>query len=200
MPQFDLRGIKCARYVNTSGTISYTNPQAVGDAMEARIELRFAEGRLYAESSLAEYIRKCVGGTVSLGVKYIKDSAQKLMFGLNEKARTITYMPAGGSQAVTKSVTSLVTKKNSSGSYVGIVFYSPDMVDGVQKFTCVFLPKCMFGQPAMSLQTAGENIQFNTPTTTGEFLADESADGNIQECVVVDSEEEASAWCDGVFA
>ena len=200
MPQFDLRRIKCAKYVNTNGTISYTNAQDVGDAMKADIELRFAEGRLYAESTLAEYIRKCTGGTVSLGVKYIKDAAQKLMFGLSEKSRTITYMAPGASEATTKSITSLVTKKKTAGNYVGIVFYAPDMVDGSQKFTCVFLPKCMFGEPAMNLQTAGENIQFNTPTTTGEFLADESTDGNIRECTVVDTEEEAIAWCDGVFS
>ena len=63
MPQFDLRGIKCAKYVNTGGAISYTDKQAVGDAMTANLEMRFAEGRLYAESALAEYLRKAVGLT-----------------------------------------------------------------------------------------------------------------------------------------
>ena len=33
MPSFDLRGIKVAKYVNTAGTISYTNAQSIGDAM-----------------------------------------------------------------------------------------------------------------------------------------------------------------------
>ena len=67
MAKFDLRHIQCAKYVNTNGTITFTDKTAVGDAMQANISLRFAEGRLYAESHLAEFIRKCTGGTVSLG-------------------------------------------------------------------------------------------------------------------------------------
>ena len=76
MPQFDLRHIYAAKYENNNGVISYSSPQQVGDAMTANIELRYAEGRLYAESTLAEYMRKAVGGTISLGVKYIKDDQE----------------------------------------------------------------------------------------------------------------------------
>ena len=90
MPQFDLRGIKVAKYVNTSGTITYTDAQTLGDAMNVNMEVRVAEGRLYAESTLAEYMRKIVGGTISIGVKYIPTAAQKLMFGSTEKTRSIT--------------------------------------------------------------------------------------------------------------
>lgn len=194
MAKFDLRHIQCAKYVNTNGTITFTGKTLVGDAMQADIRLRFAEGRLYAESHLAEFIRKCTGGTISLGVKYIKTAAQKLMFGLTEKTRSVT--PAGGSAT---SVTSLVTKKNTVGDYVGISFYSPSMYDGEEKFDCVFIGKNMFGEPDMKLQTAGENIQFNTPTTSGEFLADDSSDGQIKEAVTVDTEELAIAWCDAVL-
>ena len=57
MPSFDLRGIRAGKYKNTSGTVTYTEPTDVGDAMSAQLELKFAEGRLYAESKLAEYIK-----------------------------------------------------------------------------------------------------------------------------------------------
>ena len=50
MPSFDLRGIRAGKYKNTSGTVTYTEPTDVGDAMSAQLELKFAEGRLYAES------------------------------------------------------------------------------------------------------------------------------------------------------
>lgn len=194
MPQFDLRHIQCAKYVNTDGTITFENKQLVGEAMVANIELRFAEGRLYAESALAEMIRKCTGGTVSLGVKYIKKAAQQLMFGLATKSRSVT--PAGG-EAV--SVESLVTQRRSNGNYVGISFYAPSMEDTVEKYDCFFIGKCKFGEPGYSLKTAGENIEFSTPTTSGEFLADDSAEGNIKEIITVDSEALAIAWCDAVF-
>ena len=46
----------------------------------------------------------------------------------------------------------------------------------------------------MSLQTAGENIQFSTPTTSGEFLADDSATLELFETAVVNDEQAAIAW------
>lgn len=193
MPQFDLRGIHCAQYNNNNGVITYTDVQEVGDAMTATLEMRFAEGRLYAESTLAEYIRKATGGTIALGVKYIKNSAQQLMFGSSSNSRDVTV-----GQSV-ESISSLVIGAKNTPSYVGVSFYAPDMVDGVEKYTCVFVAKCLFGPPSMSLQTAGENIQFNTPVTSGEFLADDAFDQNMLEAAVCDSEEAAIAWCAEVF-
>lgn len=194
MPQFDLRGIHCAKYVNTDGAITYTNPQEVGDAMTATLEMRFAEGRLYAESTLAEYMRKATGGTISLGVKYIKNAAQQLMFGSTAKQRSITV------ESAAQTVSSLVLGAKSTPAYVGVSFYAPDMVDGVEKYTCVFASKCLFGPPSMTLQTAGENIQFNTPTTSGEFLASDAASQDMLEVAVCDTEAAAIAWCAAVLA
>lgn len=195
MAKYDLRYIQCAKYVNTDGVITFENKQKVGDAMTANIELRFAEGRLYAESTLAEYIRKCTGGTISLGVKYIKEAAQKLMFGLTEKTRSVT--PQGGTATQVKS---LVTKRSTVGAYVGVSFYTPALYEGVEKYDCIFVGKCMFGEPSETNQTAGENIKFQTPVTNGEFLADDSENGQIKEVCTVDSEALARAWCDAVLS
>ena len=200
MPQFGLKGIKAAKYVNTAGTITYTNATAVGDAMTANLELRFAEGRLYAEDMLAEYMRKAVGGTISIGVKYIEQTAQQLLFGIGTKNRSITYIPTGSSTTTTATATSVVTGGQDIGQYVGLAFYAPDMVDGARKYTCVFVKKCLFGPPSMNLQTMGENITYNTPTTSGEFLADDSAAQDLFEVAIVDDENAAKAWVNAVLA
>lgn len=199
MPQFDLRGIYAAQYNNTSGTISYTNVQKVGDAMTANLELRYAEGRLYAESTLAEYMRKVVGGTISIGVKYIPDAAQQLLFSSTQKTRSVTYTPQGGTET-TASVSGLVIGGKTDSKYVGVAFYAPDMVDGVEKYTCVLVKRALFGPPSMSLQTAGENIVFNTPTTSGEFLADDSTSRDLLEVAICDDEDAAIAWVQAVLA
>ena len=198
MPQFGLRHIFAAKYVNNAGTISYTGKKHVGDAMQANIELRFAEGRLYAEDALAEYMRKAVGGTVSLGVKYIKQDALPLLFGTRTKNRNITYTV--GTTTTTVSAQSVVLGGKDEGNYVGVAFYAPDMIDGVKKYTCVFIKKALFGPPSMSLQTANESITFDTPTTSGEFLADDSADADLYETVSVDTVEAAEAWIAAVLA
>lgn len=184
MPQFDLRGMKIAEYASTGGAVTYSGVQTVGDAMACTLEMRFAEGRLYAESTLAEYMRKAIGGTISVGVKYIPTAAQQTMFGSAAKSRTV------GS----KTVSGLVLGGKSTGKYVGFACYALDMVDGVEKYTCIFAKKCLFGPPSLSLQTAGENITFSTPTTSGEFLADDTADKELLEIATVDSEADAIAW------
>lgn len=196
MPEFDLRGIRAGKYVNTNGVITYTDVQKIGDAMAVNLDFRHAEGRLYAESSLAEYLKKAVGGTISIGVKYIPQSAQKMMFGSRENVRQISYTPSGSQTAVQKTVTGLALGAKSKGAYIGVGFYAPDVVDGVDMVTVALITKSLFGPPSMSFRTAGENIQFYTPTTTGEFMADNSIHQDMVEFATVDTEKEALAWLD----
>ena len=181
MPSFDLRGIRAGKYKNTAGTISYENPTDVGDAMSAQLDLRFAEGRLYAESKLAEYIKLATGGTISLAVKYIKKAAQAMLYGCTTDT----------------SKENIKFSAKDVANYVGVGFYAPDKVDGVTKYTCVWVPKALFGPPSMAYQTKGENIQFNTPTTTGEFLADDSENELLLETETVDSAADAVTWIKG---
>lgn len=181
MPSFDLRGIRAGKYKNTAGTVSYENPTDVGDAMSAQLDLRFAEGRLYAESKLAEYIKLATGGTISLAVKYIKKAAQAMLYGCTTDT----------------SKENIKFSAKDVANYVGVGFYAPDKVDGVTKYTCVWVPKALFGPPSMAYQTKGENIQFNTPTTTGEFLADDSENELLLETETVDSATDAVAWIKG---
>lgn len=185
MPTFDLRGIRVGKYNNTSGAISYSDHVSVGDAMACNLELKFAEGRLYAEGKLAEYLKQAIGGSLSVGTKYIPDAAQSLMYGATEKTRTVN----------TKQIAGLQFSSKDAANYVGVAFYAPDRIDGVQKYTCVFVSKALFGPPAMAFKTKGENIEFQTPTTTGEFLPDDSTGELLIETAVADSMEDAVAWC-----
>lgn len=189
MPSFDLKGIRCGKYVNTSGTITYTGHCAVGDAMNCNLELKYAEGRLYAESTLAEYLKLATGGSISIAVKYIKEDAAKLMYGATATSRTVSE----------KAVTGLKYTAKDIGDYVGVAFYAPDKIDGATKYTCVFITKALFGPPSMNFQTKGDNIQFNTPTTSGEFLADDSTTQELLETAVCDTETEAIAWTKAVL-
>lgn len=58
MPSFDLRNINIAEYQRKGTTVTYGTPESIGDAMSCNLELRFAEGRLYAESRLAEFVKR----------------------------------------------------------------------------------------------------------------------------------------------
>ena len=189
MPTFDLRNIKCAEYSESNNEPSYSNATVVGDAINVDLQLRFAEGRLYAESSLAEYLRKCTGGTVSIGVKYIKDAAQKMMFGAQEKSRTVN----------SKTIKGLVYGSKNVHKAVGIAAFAPDMIDGVEKYTAFLIYRTMMSEPSLSMRTMGDNIQFETPTTSGEFMPRIADSKEFLEVAVLDSEADAKAWVDLVL-
>lgn len=190
MPTFDLRGIKIGKYTNTDGTITYDTPVSMGDAMSVELNLTAAEGRLYAESRLAEYKKLITGGTASVGVKYITDAAQKLLFGMSENTRNV------GTNASQKS---LKATAKDIAKYVGMGFYAPDAIDGTDKYTAVFVYKVLFGAPGYVYATKGDSITFQTPTTTGEFLADDSEDKNIMEIATLANESDAVAWINKCF-
>ena len=199
MPQYGLKNIHAAAYNLNNGVVSYDSPVKVGDAMTALIEPEIAEASLYAEDAKAEYMRLMVGGTISLGVKYILDAAKTLLLGVREDSHSITYTPAGGSTSTTKTVTGQKIGANDTGNYVGIAFYCPDMRDTAKKYFCLFIRKALFGPPSMNLQTKGQNIQFQTPTISGQFLATDETDQDFYAWALADSEEEARAWVQAVF-
>lgn len=190
MPTFDLRGIKIGKYINTEGTITYETPISMGDAMSVELNLTAAEGRLYAESRLAEYKKLITGGTASVGVKYITDAAQKLLFGMSENTRNV---------GTNTSQKSLKATAKDIAKYVGMGFYAPDAIDGTDKYTAVFVYKVLFGAPGYVYATKGDSFTFQTPTTTGEFLADDSEDKNIMEIAILASESDAVAWINKCF-
>lgn len=191
MPTFDARYFQCARYNYDSetGKVSYTEKTKVGDAMEVNLELKFAEGRLYAEGRLAEYMKLATGGTISAAVKYILREAQIMMYGATEHTRTV-----GG-----KEVKSLRHSAKDIADYVGFSFYAPDKIEGVTKYTAMFVSKALFGPPSYGFKTKGQNLEFKTPTTTGEFLADDSTDEVLIDSAILDTVDEAKAWCDLVL-
>ena len=191
MPTFDARYIQIAKYNynKETNTVSYTDKTKVGDTMAVNMELKFAEGRLYAEGKLAEYLKEATGGTISMAVKYILEAAQKMMYGATESSRTASNKQIKGLRFSAKDV----------ANYVGVSLYAPDKIDGVTKYTTMFAAKALFGPPAYSFATKGQNIEFKTPTTSGEFLPDDSDDEILIDTAICDTIEEAKAWCDAVL-
>lgn len=191
MPAFDLRYFQIAEYVYDAETkkVSYRQKTAVGDAISVNLELKYAEGRLFAEGRLSEYMKLATGGTISMGVKRILAAAQAMMFGT-----TVVKRKVGDNDVDT---TRYATKD--AAKYVGFSFYVPDMIDGATKYTTMFVAKALFGPPGWSYQTKGKNITFNTSTTVGEFLADDSTDEILIDSAICDTIDDAKAWCDAVL-
>ena len=198
MPIFGLRGATIAAYHNNNGVVTYDAPISAGCAIQANLELTFAEARLYACDMLSEYLREAIGGTITFGAKLFPDAAQQLMFGSTEKTSSVT-VPAAGGTTETKTIKSLVTSGNDNADYVGFSCYCPDLINNVRKYTAFFVAKVKFSPPSKNLQTRTDSIAFVTPSTTGQFMPDDTANAVIIESATCDSEDEAKAWCQAVF-
>lgn len=194
MPTYGLRGATVYPYTNNNGTVTYGTGIGAGCAISANLELSFAEARLYACDNLAEYLREVIGGTITFNAKAFPVAAQTAMFGTTTKTRSITV----GSTAVT--ATSVVTGGDDAPTYVGFSAYGPDQVDGVKKWTAFFVRKVKFSAPSMNMATKSDSITFQTPTTTGEFLQDDTSARTLLEVATLDSEAAAQAWIAAVAA
>lgn len=189
MPNFDFQGVYIAEYKKTDSGYDYGKVIEMGDPMTCNLQMKYAEGRLYAKGGLREYKKIPVGGSLSVAVKYIHSEAQSVMFRKTEKTRTINGKEVVSSALGTKNIP----------QYVGIGAYGADVVDGKDCFSAIFAHKTIFGAPGYAYSTKGETITFQTPTTTGEFLPSDIEDELMVEDIIVDTSEEAINWINACF-
>lgn len=193
---FGLRDILFGEYQynDQTGAITYANQTVLGRGMTASFELRFAEGRLYSSGALSRFKKKLTGGSISLAVESMSLAVQASIFKADTSEVDI------GTTGSAKKITGIGYGEATRGRYIGVATYIPaDDSDDTDAFICVFIRKSMFGPPSMSYQSENENIQWTTPTTTGEFITPDHKPGEkaplMMEIAEVDSETDALAWC-----
>lgn len=200
MARIGLRGATLAKYnVNANGDVSYDTPVSGGCARAADLQLQFAEAELWGCDGLREYLREAIGGSITFEATFFTDAMKVLAFGNKEKTRSITYKNDQGVDT-TKTVTSVADTSSDDAPYVGFAVYSPDMINHVKKWAAIFVPCAKFSSPNTKLATRDSNISFQTPTTTGRFLPDDTDEHVIRDVAILDTEAEAIAWCEACFA
>ena len=179
MPAFDLRYIRISEAELVSGHILYQAGISLGDAMTVNMELR----------------RWVISGTVSIGVDQFNRSTSELIQDMFSTARQLTPGELVREYGVR------MHKSNNSTDHanVGLAFYAPDMVDGAEKFCCVFAPWVRLSPPTQGYQTLGENVTFSTPTLTGEIRPAPVAGHPLFETGLCDTEAQARQWVDTVL-
>lgn len=199
MPLYGFTGVYFAKYHNNNGVVTYDAPFTPGCPILANINFQFAEGDLWCGDAMSVYRRKIVAGDITFEAKVLNPAAQVDMYGATQKTRSITYTNDAGN-SVTKDVTSVVYSDGDKAPYLGFSGFGPDAVDDeTDKYCAFFITKSRFSPPNKTLQTINNNIQFQTPTTTGKFMRDDTTGKVVQEVAICDSEAEARAWCQAVF-
>ena len=198
MATIGLRGATIAEYHNNNGVVTYGTPISGGCARRAELQLQFAEAELWGCDGLREWVREATGGNITFEATFFSAEMQTLALGATTKTRSVTYEDASGASQ-TKSISSVVYSSEDEIPYIGFAVYGPDMINHVKKWSAIFVPCAKFTPPNTTMQTRDSSISFQTPTTTGRFLPDDTTGHVIQEVAICDSEAEARAWCAACF-
>lgn len=154
----------------------YKNGFVCGKAMAVDIDPQYAEGSLFGDNGTAEYDKEFKNANVTLGTTTLPIEASETMFGHTVDAEKKT----------------VIAKKDDAPKYVGTGFYVCEKVDGERKFAAIWMHKVKYSEGKTSYKTKGDNIEYQTPSVTGQAVAIES--GEWREVKAFDTEQEASEW------
>lgn len=172
-------GLACviiAKLDESAATPKYTEGFVCGKAIAVDIDPQYAEGSLYGDNALAEYDKEFTQANVTLNTTTLPVEASSVMFGheVNEQDNTVT------------------AKTSDSPNYVGTGCYVSEQIDKVKKFVAIWMYKVKYSEGKTSYKTKGANIEYQTPSVTGQAVGMDSEEW--KETKVFATKSEAEAW------
>lgn len=146
------------------------------------VKINNAEGELYADDMLSEYVREFSSGDLTAEADNIDLVNQAKMYGA-------TY---------TASSKEIAFNANDNAPYGGIGGYQVLMVNGEKKYRGWFFPKVRASVPDLEGNTKGSSISFGTEAIAMKVLAPD--DGIWYYAAEFATEEAADAWIESKFA
>jgi len=183
MAQVGLKYLVCAPITETENEVEYDGGLVMSRAIKVDMSIEINEAKLYSDDRVTENIREFKSGKVTLNGDHLEYEVLSLILG-----HKVETLQGGGKK--------LTAHADDEGEYVGIGFYSTTLKSGVKKYRSVWLRKVKFGIPNESLETKGDNINFQTPSIEGAILTDIL--GNWKEEATFNTENEAKAWLDNI--
>lgn len=150
-----------ALYTISSGNVVYTTGQKLARGVSVSLDPTTGDdNKFYADNILAETATGVfTGGSVTLTVDGLFDTAEKLILGL-PSADANDWYHYGDSMSV---------------PYVGIGFVCRYQSDGVSSYTPIVLTKARFQTPSLSANTQEEELEWQTQELTATLLRDDTS-------------------------
>lgn len=172
-----------AKYTYTDGTVTYDGAKSMGKATTFNIQLDGgSDNILYADNAPAESANTFAGGTVGIGVDDLYDDAAVDMLGLTNDDGEI------------------VSKADATTPYLGVGGVVKHIRSGVTAYTGIILTKTQFTDPGITVNTQGENIEWQTPELSGTIMKDDTEDGVWRRYKTFETEAAAKAYVDGFLS
>lgn len=157
---------------------TYSDAFTCGEAIGIDISPQYAEGSLYGDNRKVEYDKLFKYADITLNTTRLPVKAHSVMFG---------HTVAEGEDGVT-------FKGRDSTGYVGMGFYVTERVEGADKFVAIWIHKAKFSEGSENYKTQGDNIEYQTPSLSGQAVTLSS--DVWKEVKVFATEAEAVAWID----
>lgn len=175
MANVGLRKPFVAKY--NRATKSYSDGFKYSHAVQFQINPNYAEASLYGDDAQQEYEKQFINAAITLGTTGTPLKAASTMFGhqVDFEKRKVVY------------------KATDEANYIGMGITGVEKVDGVTQYIALIILCAKFADSAESYQTKGDQLQFNTPSITGNaIVANDDGEWKITE--IFDTEAEAVAF------
>lgn len=160
-----------AKYVNTAGTISYTDGMRLARGVSVKINPTISDGNnFYADNMVAETDEgHFTKGTVDLEVDGLHLEAERFVFGLSA-AEEMTF---GDVKANVTKVGAI-----SGAPYVGIGYLAKYRSNGADIWTPTILTKGKFVDNGAEHKTEEEDLDYQTQALKANLVRDDSKERN----------------------
>lgn len=187
MAYIGLKNAVIARIKNeTQGqAIEYDTGMVFGKTISANITLNNASSPLYADDVVVEDDNATTGGTAELNLADISDEVKAYALGYKKG----TDSGEGNSQRYIKT--------GEGAPYVGFGFIRTRVMDGKRSYKAYWIYKTQFALGAISAQTKGQTVSWQTPTVSGTIMGvqnDASLTDNFYEESSFNTVAEADAY------
>ena len=152
-----------AKYVNSSGTISYSDGMRLARGVSVNISIEVSGKNVFrADNQDAENEgSRFVSGEATFVVDGLKNAAEQMITGVSAPTSPDTWMKYGD---------------DAEPPYVAVGFIARYMSDGVTTYEPTILRKSRFNIPEESHETQdGEEINWQTQTLVAELFRDDSS-------------------------
>lgn len=175
-----------AKYVNTDGTVSYTDVTKLAKAVQFSAEISSGEGsnNLYADNGVAESDKSFVGGTMTITTDDLDQEGSALLLGLTPKSITVD----------SKEISELVYDDDAVAPYLGFGCIIKKKRNNAIKWRAVVFTKVMFAIPSDAATTQGETIEWQTSELEATIMRDDSAKHAWKREATFDTEADAEAY------
>lgn len=159
-----------AKYANTGSTVSYSGGMPLGRGVSLSLEIDTADdNNFYADNVVAETeTAQFTSGSATITVDGLENDAATLIYGL----------PTPTSLTVDEEPVSMQGYGDLQAPYVGFGCIRRTQMNGVAQYWPLILPKIKFAIPSEEMNTAEDQIEWQTQELTATVLRDDTAAGN----------------------